>query len=332
MSEFALSKYRRELYRDNITEIQKIAGMFARGFFSIVASEAGTGKTWLMQLMSCQLSLGGTILNGLADDEPPAKVLIMSGETGVDLMNVRLGRTNWGYNPKNIAVYCSLDLGIDGVPYLLNEPEGRRTFWEIVKAEKPDIIYFDTLISFHTADESRQGDMVAIYLFLARVARKANCAIVLNHHTRKRPTQHVARKLTQDDVIGSSAGVRMANAVYLITRVGNEDSDKRLVRQVKSWDKKISPFSYEFTTDEFGCLDLLVDLHIEPGYSLNDELAKLIAGFANEALFTVRDVANVLRVPNRRARYHLEKYSESGLLEKIPFGNETAYKKRTADS
>ena len=318
-----VKSFRRELYRDDITEIEKIAGLYPRGYISINASEAGTGNTWLMEFITCQLSIGGTILNGLEIDAKPRKIVIMSGETGAELLNIRLASSNWEYNPQNISVYNSIDMGINGLPYLLNTPEGQHTLKIIMSAEKPDIIYFDTLISFHTADESKQADMISIYLFLAKIAKHYKCAVVLNHHTRKRPANQSTRAFNQDDVIGSSTGVRLANAVYLIS--AQENSNTITVKNVKAWDKKLKPFTYTFINRD-GYTDFDINLHIEPEYSTDDKFQELINSLNDGALITISETAKNLQITKRIARYHLEKFVDSGRLTKTKFLGETAYK------
>ena len=314
---------RRELYRDDVTEIEKIAGLYPRGYISINASEAGTGKTWLMQYIACQLSIGGTILNGLEIDAKPRKVVIMSGETGAKLLNIRMAASNWAYNPKNVIIYDSVQMGIDGIPYLLNTPEGQKTLHIIMMEEKPDIIFFDTLISFHTADENKQAEMINIYLFLAKIASHYNCAVVLNHHTRKRPSHQSNREFNQDDIIGSSTGIRIANCAYLITT----DGKTQTVKNVKSWDKKLSPFTYTFTVRD-GYTDFDVNLHVEADYSPQEKISELIDTMNENAIITTPEAASKLHITKQSARYYLEKFADIGRLTKITFMNENAYRKR----
>lgn len=308
-----------DLYRDNTSpDIEKVAGMFPRGFISIVASSAGTGKTWLMQYISCQLSVGGRILGGMVAKSKPMKSIIMSGETGKFMLDKRLASTSWEYEPSRIRVYAVMDFIKASIPYTLNSKEGQETIAKIVEIERPDVIWFDTLISFHTADESKQADMTHIYSYLLRMASYYNIAVVLNHHMRKRPNNRKGEgaPMTQDEVIGSSAGVRLANSVYLITRedVG-EGMSKQTVRNVKSWDKRVPDFTYKFVNDEHDLVDFEIDFDTEGRnlfWSLKERLMSYIQTFNVGAMFSANDAAKALSVNVDTVRGYLEKLSGNG--------------------
>lgn len=305
-----ISGFRRELSRDDApAECERVAGLYPRGFLSIVASPAGSGKTWLMQYVSCQLSIGGKILNGLAESEP-RKVLILTGETGADLLNRRLAKTLWPYNGENIAVYSAIDMGLSEVDYQIDTETGRAVILAILTKERPDVVFFDTLISFHGLDESRQGEMTKIYMFLCRLAKMFDCAVVCNHHTRKRPADNPARRQNQDDVIGTSAGVRLASSVYVVSQSVDETGENEeimTVRNVKDWDKKIRPFSYQFVTDEVGFIDFNIVLNVGGRAPKTSCVDDFIASQEVGALLKISDVATACNVSEAVARYHMKK-------------------------
>lgn len=303
-----IKKFKREFSRDDApAEYERIGGLYPRGFLSIVASPAGSGKTWLMQYVACGLSVGGSVIGGLAQTSP-RKVLIMTGETGADLLNRRLAKTQWPYNGENIAVYSAIDMGLENVDYMLDTPSGRENITAIIIEEKPDVIFFDTLISFHGQDESRQGEMTKIYMFLCQLAKAFDCAVVCNHHTRKRPADNPTRAQNQDDVIGTSAGVRLAACVYVVSQSHDETEEQAeimTVRNVKSWDKKIRPFSYRFVTDEIGFIDFDINLNLTSGRS--GVVENFISEQETGAYLRVAEVAEACGVSEAVARYHLQK-------------------------
>ena len=314
---------RRELYRDEGLDPEKIAGLFARGYFTILASQPGTGKTWLTELLICQLSLGGSILAGLMPDANPHKVVMLAGETGGDLLNQRLARTSWGYNPENIAIYNAIDLAKKGVPYLLNTEEGKATLAIIMHAEKPDILFIDTLISWHVADESNQADMTDIYVYLMKLADYFKCAIVVNHHMRKRGTNSPNKLYTQDDVIGSSAGIRLARDVYLLT----EEKDHSVtIKHAKSWDKKIDPISFSIVDDGI-YLDLAFKTAEASGNNA-DKFADFIEQLTPDNYITISGTASYLGITEQLARYYIKKYLKSNQLMTADIGGVKAYRKR----
>lgn len=313
-----LSRVMRRLNRnDQVKEIEKIAGLFPRGFYSIVASMAGTGKTWLMQYICCQLSLGGEILNGLST-EPPRKCLIFSGETGSDLLTLRLKKSAWKNDPTNVIIYSALEMATLGLNCWINTTDGQDTIANVLAIERPDIVFFDTLISFHTADESKQGEMTSLYTWLARVAKFYNCAIVCNHHTRKRPPQNTTKKFTQEDVIGSSAGVRLAANVFIITSQDkNNGGFINTVDNPKSWDKKTPPFTYEFIRTEKG-IDFKVDINLKPEMSVPIRFFSWIKSLAPGSLFSLQDVQNACKITRYMAEEEIAKLFEYGSIDKVP--------------
>lgn len=320
-----------ELDRDaELPDIEKIAGLYPRGFLSLFAAQAGTGKTWFMQYIACSLSVGGNILAGLVAKSRKMKTIIFAGETGKYLLDKRLQATIWPYDKKRIKVYDAVELQREEIPIMLNTSEGRATTIAILEHEKPDIIFYDTLISFHTADESKQGDMTSIYTFLLKLAREFNCAVVLNHHTRKRSNKmaDIARPATQDDIIGCSAGVRLASCAFIATQEGIDDSSGMptiTVRDVKSWDKKLPPFSYQFVNDpETGKLDFAIDWGTtaeNTARSLRERVSNLIASYDHDALLSTKDIALELATSQDSARNYLEELAKNGKVERTKIMN-----------
>lgn len=304
-----------------------IGGLFPRGYFSIVASPPGTGKTWLMQYLACRLSVGGNILGGLRTKQPPCKCLIFAGETGRDLLLRRLKLTVWDCNPDLLRVYDAIELQRNNINVMLNEEEGRANFLAILAAECPDIIWIDTLISFHSADESKQAEMSGLYRFLLKAAHACDCAIVCNHHTRKRNNKNPVATLGQDDVIGTSAGVRLAANVFIAEQESertNLTDDEYLavwIRNVKSWDKKIPPFSLKFYRDTWSNkLDYAIDwgdTAVSEERSARARMRRLIADAAPNSVLTVDAVASQLATSADNARKLLEHAESYHDVERI---------------
>lgn len=320
-------------------ERDAIAGLFPRGYLSIFAAPAGTGKTWFMQYIACQLSMGGNILAGLRTKHPAAKSLIFAGETGRDLLLRRLKLTTWECRPELLRIYDAIEMQKNDINVMLNEEEGRATFTAILAAEAPDIVWLDTLISFHSADESKQADMSGIYRFLLRTASMCNCAIVANHHTRKRSTKNPAQVLGQDDVIGTSAGVRLAASVFIAEQetdaLGENEYPTVWVRNVKTWDAKLPPFSYKFYKTLYH--DKL-DFTIAWGNTADNEdrsargrLRRMMRDYGTGAVLTSEHVAQQLGMSKEAARKLLERAEGYHDVERISIpasngGTGTAWK------
>lgn len=325
-----IKAFGRELNRDcNITEIERIAGMFPRGHVSIVASMAGTGKTWFTEYVACQLSVGGRILGGLVTRSKKMKSVIMAGETGTDLLNYRLSQTSWQYDSSRIRAYNAVEMMMNDCPCMINTVEGQKTISTIFAVEKPDIVFFDTLISFHSADESKQADMTSIYTFLLRLAKVFNCAIVVNHHTRKRPANFAGKKFTQDDIIGSSVGARLcASAFIIMAEDTGEGKSAMTVYNPKSWLKKVPEFVYKFVETDEGLTDF--EISFDTGgknlfWSTRERLANLIKELQTGAVLKIPDVAKELGVSSENLRYYMEEATKRGILSKSRLMSETVY-------
>lgn len=332
-----LSSLSHPLTKGTDTEIESIGGLYPRGFFSLFASPAGTGKTWFMQYLASQLSVGGNILHGLRINDTPKKCVVLAGETGKYLLDRRAKLTDWRYDPDRLKVFDAIEMQREGLSLMLNEPDGRNIFLAIIAQEAPDIIFIDTLISFHTADESKQGEMTSIYGFLLRTAKNANCAIVANHHTRKRSTKNPTAMLGQDDVIGTNAGARLASCIYIAEQVqdGSGDSENDglpvvLVRNVKSWNRKVPDFIYRFYRTQYAPYHL--DFAITWGStanmedrSLRERMYGLIASFGVNGVITTDIVSRELCTTKDNARKLLAQLETDAHLEKIsvPMGKGT---------
>jgi len=196
--------------------------------------------------------------------------------------------------------------------------------------EKPDIIFIDTLISFHTADESKQGEMTEIYQFLLNVAKTFNCAVVVNHHTRKRSNKGGNSPLKQDDVIGTNAGIRLASCVYIAEQEDEKLSDNDgmptvWIRNVKSWDKKLPDLSYKFTEELYTRkLDFLLSWGLTENaeeYSTKERMINLVKSYGEGAILTPELIAGELCISKDNARKQLEAAAKRRIVEAVSIIN-----------
>ena len=323
-----IRKFRRELYRDETETPDKIAGLFARGYVSIVASQPGAGKTWITELIICQLSqTDQPFINFIKGEEnkisPTMKIVLLAGETGSALLNQRLAQTTWSYDPSNVSIYNALDFAKGGVPYLINTPEGRNTLVQIMQAERPDIIFIDTLISWHVADESKQAEMVELYTFIMRIADVFKCAVVINHHTRKKSSNNTSRNLTQDDVIGSSAGIRLARDVYILNKA---DDNSIILEHAKSWDKKLQTISFRIVNDGYST-DIAYKTNATGTQKDNSaRFEEFISQLSENSLITIQQTAATLKISPQLARHYIMKYKQNGRLQEVTLGGQHAFK------
>ena len=311
-----------------LPDVEMIGGLYPRGYLSVLAAQAGTGKTWFMQYLSCKLSCGGNILAGLVARSKKMKIVIFAGETGKFLLDKRLQATCWAYDKKRIKIYDALELQREEIPVMLNTDEGKATFLAILEAEKPDLVFFDTLISFHTADESKQSEMTNIITFLLRTASVFNCAIVLNHHIRKRSQKVLAQNFIPglDDIIGSGVIGRLASCAYVVYQAPDPTGEREgmptvIVSNPKSWLKKTPDFAYQFVDDEVsGLLDFAIDWSYTSAnngeWSIRERVKNLVNDHEAGAMITLEETAISLVASKDSVRKYLDDLTKKGILER----------------
>ena len=236
-----------------------VGGLFPRKYVSLLVAPPGTGKTIFMQKFSSDLSIGGSIFDGFAEDEPPRKILILAGEAGYELLLRRAASMKWAINPQNVKVIDQHEAEQKNLSVMLDDKEGGENIKRLVDMYKPDIIFFDSFMSFHDRDENKAPDMKPIVQKLSTLANDFNIAVVLVHHSRKRLAKERTLSLNQDDVIGSSVFNRLVGLIVAIEPM-KEDERTLLVRPLKSWFATFMPFTYKLTENLYGGTTIQTDL------------------------------------------------------------------------
>lgn len=192
-----------------------VPNLFARGFISIMFGEPGSGKTWLILALCLSLSNGSTLWNGISVKK--SKVLLLEGDSPDALLKMRLEKFDEKLNDKYFYYVNRYTAENNGINLSLSDIKGRKNFEKIIKANRPDFIVIDTLISFINDEKDAEGVKTVID-DLRKRAEKYNCHILICHHSRKRMTGEKRNKLDQSDVIGSSIIIRLASVVIGVER------------------------------------------------------------------------------------------------------------------
>lgn len=227
-----------------IEPVERI-GVFPRGYVSIVAGAPGVGKTWFM-LNVCKSVADGIVgLGEMIEPYKQGRALIFAGETGVRMLVERMRLLGGVANLENIRVISSHEMARLDIDVMINTAIGRQNIEMGISEYRPDIVFFDTMISFVSGgkDESSQADMTDPVRVLSMIASKYGCAIVLMHHFRKKGTasgEVSAGMRGLDEVIGSSALTRLASLVIGIER----KREVRFCHCIKSWWEEFTPFGF----------------------------------------------------------------------------------------
>ena len=339
-----LQKYSKPLDpTTKLPEQEFIGGLFPRGFISLVVAPSGTGKTLFTQKIASDLSVGGTIFDGIAENEPARKVLIFAGEAGADLLIRRAASFGWSVNPQNVKIIDQREMELDGVPVMVDDDEGWENILRFIDMENPDIVFFDTFTNFHDKDENKAAEMKPILRKIAAAADNRNIAVVLNHHSRKRATgDKKSSGLSQDDVIGSSVINRLVALIVGIEQRSNKvddviyvgaDKEKKgneiIVKPLKSWFRYFSPFAFTLTEDFWGKSYITTDL--EPtlaGNSKEAVLTYLKQNFDSGQWFSASQIELQkisAKLTERQVRRILSNFVTTGQLKKRGERNTTEY-------
>ena len=254
-----------------VEKTEFIAGIYPRRYLTIEIGQPGTGKSWKLQKICSDLSLGGTILNGLATNEPARKILFFVGELGADGMNERAQLAQWKANKENFLTVTASEAEKQNISLLLNENIGQENITKLVKHFNPDLVVFDSIISFFDGDEKNNKEVAPAIKFLTSLAENFNCSVIGVHHSRKRLSAERVKPLALDDVIGGSAISRLA-ALVIANEIDENIDGAIRVSCLKSWFKKFKDFSYRLKDGLYNDVQMTVELNIPTRYEATTQI------------------------------------------------------------
>lgn len=275
---------------------EMVAGIFPRGCVSVVAGPQGTGKSLLMQKCCSDLSMGGEILDGVVSYAPRRKTVYFVGELPLDTMNDRQRTAAWAHDDENFILYSRTEFAKARIALDLDDGEGFDNVCSIIADEKPDMVVFDSLMSFITCDESDMKAMQALFSKLVRLSDSAQCAVVGVHHIRKRKTMERAGRLHMDDIIGSSIITRNAALALGAEKVAHDDGEQVYVATLKTWYAPLDEFAFTIVNDEAKVFrGLEMDLNPKSCFASKKDAVEdaVFKGHKDGSEFTVSGIAAV---------------------------------------
>ncbi len=324
----SLLGFRKHLEPSKGFKPEMIGGIFPRGGVSVIAGQQGTGKSLFMQKFCCDISMGGSILDGFSESISPVKSLYLIGEFSANGMNHRAQTANWQYDRENLILYEIRDFLINNIPLGLSTEEGFENIRQLIKEEKPDIVVFDSMMSFLSCNESDMQEMQAGFSKLLRIADEAKCAVVLVHHIRKRKALERNNRLHMDDIIGSSIITRNASVAIGIENIKVDGENHIYVSSLKTWYAPIEEFSFQVVRDSMKIFRGL-EFNLTPKNPVANKTESIehavFKTYGDGSEFTVADIAEETGASESMIRKTLLEWKKSKRLKSIGKGKNISY-------
>jgi archaellum biogenesis ATPase FlaH len=307
-----------------IPRLDLIGGLFPRGYLTFIAAQQGKGKSWLVERLAVDLSIGGAILDGFHSGEPARRVLFLAGESRYGQFIRRAKQMRWDITQETLLLYDHWESQKQGITFDIDMPEGRENIELLLADKKPDIVFLDSFFHYHNSDESKADAMKPVMSFLNNIAEKYNLAVVASHHNRKRKTSEQKSELTQDEMTGSNILHKNAAVILMLQGKPVTDSygavinDAVLVRCEKSWARKPAPFAFA-VEDEGGGFHTSMRIVLNPENPGETKLEKIIetveASFDAGTWFTKFELKRICGDVNERTVIRaLEEMQSNGQL------------------
>jgi hypothetical protein len=202
-----------------------------RGIVTAVIAPGGLGKSSLMTAISLSMTSGVPFLGKDIYGGPLNVWSLNLEDDGNNLARGRIAAATFHkISPAMVGDRLFVDSGPDGAR-LCVAVEDRNGFTILMpvfeaivaalKANKIDCFIVDPLVSSHALNENDNTKIDAMVKEWARVAKAANCAIVLVHHSKKMNGEEV----TADSARGASALNNAARITLVLNRMSPDQAD-----------------------------------------------------------------------------------------------------------
>ena len=203
--------------------------LLLRGTVTVLTAPGGSGKTTFTMGLAISIATGKPILDMTV--RFPGKVWIWNLEDDNDELtrSVKAACQHHGINEKDLEPTLFLNSALDGSS-LCTATEGRDgmtllqpVFEEISCALKNNgirVLIIDPFVSSHAVEENSNTKIDKIVKAWARVAREADCAVIIVHHTSKSGAGEVSSASAR----GASALTSAARGVLVINKMTAEQA------------------------------------------------------------------------------------------------------------
>jgi hypothetical protein len=327
---------------------------YQRGQVTLTIAAPGSGKTSLSIAEALHMADGRLLLDPVG---APLKIWLFNGEEPMIELERRIAGmvVSHALDPTRIAANLFCNSGLDA-PLAFGALSAAETdndslaelLVATIRANHIDVVSIDPFVATHREQENDNAAIDRIGTLWARIAKQANCAVHLVHHTRKSGFE----ALTAESVRGASSLVATARLVRTLTplspnQCGQFGRDDGIVRieVVKSNNAKagsirhfaIEPYQLANGPDGSGGDDIgvvsVIDAQAEPPKLVDPKhYAAIKAAFASplRADLQAKDWAGRplaailgLRIQDKAAvKRRIEHLIEVGVLYRWPVNNQ----------
>lgn len=205
---------------------------FLRGTVACVVAPGGAGKSTMLAGTALALASGQDFL-GKKVWEGPKRVWLWNLEDDMDELSrsIQAAAVHHGLEPEDIAGRLFVDSGMEGAGLCTAvEADGQfkllEPIYEALTAEIErrhiDVLIVDPFVSSHEVEENANSKIDKIAKAWGRVAKAANCVIVLVHHTSKAGSADV----TAMSARGAVALINAARSTLVLNRMTDEQAQE----------------------------------------------------------------------------------------------------------
>lgn len=202
-----------------------------RNTVTAIVAPGGVGKSSLVASMCLSLASGKPLL-GKEVWGGPQRAWYWNLEDDGDELSRQLhaAAMHHGIKPHDLESRLFIDSGPDGAGlctavedrsgFMLRRPVTDAVVTELL-ARRLDVLIIDPFVSSHEVDENANSKIDAVVKEWARVAKAANCSVVLVHHTKKLDGKRVTGEASR----GATSLINAARSVLVLNRMQSEEAE-----------------------------------------------------------------------------------------------------------
>lgn len=203
-----------------------------KGTVACVVAPGGTGKSTFVTTLALSVATGSDLLGKyVIGGHQPVWVWNLEDDLDELSRSIQAAADHHGLAEEDFAPRLFVDSALDGAAlctavedksgFLVFEPVFS-ALTEELKRRGIKVLIVDPFISSHAVDENSNSKIDKIVKAWARVAKEADCAIILVHHTSKAGSQEV----NANSARGASALVSAARSVLAINRMSEAEASR----------------------------------------------------------------------------------------------------------